>query len=161
MSDGGVMLSKELIDLLEKREFVSVATCDFKGRPNAAPKFVLKVENDCVYLIDYTIGTSWKNLKINSRISMSLTDIRTLKGYQLNGSVKIITRGKLYDKMRAEMMDKEVRLTTQRIIDEVRGHPTHETFEVSISEKFIIFEVRIDEVVEMDIYGGLMRNKKK
>ena len=155
------MLSKELISLVEKREFVSVATCDFKGRPNAAPKFVLKVESGRIYLVDYTIGTSWKNLKINPRLSMSLIDARTLKGYQINGAVHIITRGKLYDKMRNEMMDKEVRLTTQRIIDEVRGQPTHETFEVLISEKFIIFEVRIDEVVEMDIYGGLKRNKKE
>ena len=39
------MLSKELIGLMEKKEFVSVATCDFKGRPNAVPKFVLKVEH--------------------------------------------------------------------------------------------------------------------
>ena len=155
------MLSKELISLMEKKEFVSVATCDFKGRPNAAPKFVLKVETGRVYLVDYTIGTSWKNLKTNPRISMSLTDARTLKGYQFNGSVKIMTRGKLYDKMRNEMMDKEVRLTTQRIIDEVRGQPTHETFEVLISEKFVIFEVKIDEVVEMDIHGGLKRNKKE
>ncbi len=155
------MLSKELIDLLEKREFISVATCDFKGRPNAAPKFVLKVESGRVYLVDYTIGTSLKNLKANPRISMSLVDTRTLKGFQFNGSVKIITRGKLYDKMRNEMTDKEVRLTTQRIIDEVRGQPTHETFEILISEKFIIFEVTIDEVVEMDIYGGLKRNKKQ
>ena len=155
------MLSKELIGLMEKKEFVSVATCDFKGRPNAAPKFVLKVESDRAYLVDYTIGTSWKNLKVNPRISMSLIDERTLKGYQINGSVHIIKKGKLYDKMRDEMTNKEVRLTTQRIIDEVRGHPTHETFEVLISEKFVIFEVRIDEVVEMDIHGGLKRNKKE
>ena len=155
------MLTKELMSLMEKRAFVSVATCDFKGRPNAAPKFVLKVESDRVYLVDYTIGTSWQNLKINPRISMSFVDARTLKGYQLNGSVKIMMRGKLYDKMRNEMTDKEVRLTTQRIIDEVRGHPTHETFEVLISEKFVIFEVKVDEVVEMDIHGGLKRSKKE
>ena len=155
------MLTKELIDLLEKREFISVATCDFKGRPNAAPKFVLKVENSRVYLVDYTIGTSLKNLKANPRISMSLVDTRTLKGFQFNGPVKIITRGKLYDKMRKEMMDKEIRLTTQHIIDEVRGEPTHETFEILISEKFVIFEVKLEEVIEMDIHGELKRNKKE
>ena len=92
---------------------------------------------------------------------MSLTDARTLKGYQMNGTVKILSRGKLYDRMRQEMMDKEIRLTTQHIIDEVRGQPTHETFEILISEKFIIFEVRLDEVVEMDIHGELKRNKKE
>ena len=155
------MLPKELVDLLEKREFISVATCDFNGRPNAAPKFILKIESNRMYLVDYTIGTTWQNLKVNPRISMSLVDTRTLKGYQLNGIVKILTRGKLYDKMRKEMMDKEIRLTTQHIIDEVRGEPTHETFEILISEKFVIFEVKLDEVVEMDIHGELKRNKKE
>jgi uncharacterized pyridoxamine 5'-phosphate oxidase family protein len=154
------MLPKELINLLEKREFISVATCDFKGHPNAAPKFILKVESARIYLVDYIIGTSWRNIKMNPQISMSLIDTRTLRGYQLNGSVKILTRGKLYQKMHKEMMDKEVRLTTQRIIDEVRGQLAHETFEILISEKFVIFDVKIDEVVEMDIHGQLTRNRK-
>ena len=154
------MLPKELITLLANKEFISVATCDFKGRANAAPKFVLKIDANRIYLVDYTIGTSWKNLKMNPRVSLSLVDEMTLKGYQLNGAVKIMTRGKLYDAMRKEMTDKEIRLTTQHIIDEVRGNPTHETFEILISEKFIIFEVTIDEVVEMDIHGELKRNKK-
>ena len=155
------MLPKELVDLLEKREFISVATSDFKGRPNAAPKFILKIEDNCIYLVDYTIGTTWRNLKINPQISMSLVDTRTLKSYQLNGRVKIISRGKLYDKMRHEMTDKEIRLTTQHIIDEVRGEPTHEMFEILISDKFIIFAATIDEVVEMSIHGELKRNKKE
>ena len=155
------MLPKELVDLLEKREFISVATSDFKGRPNAAPKFILKIEDNCIYLVDYTIGTTWRNLKINPQISMSLVDTRTLKSYQLNGRVKIISRGKLYDKMRHEMTDKEIRLTTQHIIDEVRGEPTHEMFEILISDKFIIFAATIDEVVEMNIHGELKRNKKE
>ncbi|MDD5436096.1 MAG: pyridoxamine 5'-phosphate oxidase family protein [Candidatus Omnitrophica bacterium] len=154
------MLPKELVDLLETREFISVATCDFEGRPNAAPKFILKVEGSRIYLVDYIIGATWKNLKANPRISMSLIDTRTLKGYQLNGAAKIMSRGKLYDKMREEMTDKEVRLTSQHIIDEVRGQPTQETFEILFSEKFIIFEVRIDEIVEMDVHGELKRNKK-
>ncbi|MDD5428229.1 MAG: pyridoxamine 5'-phosphate oxidase family protein [Candidatus Omnitrophica bacterium] len=154
------MLPKDLTDLLEKREFISVATCDFKGRPNAAPKFVLKVEGNTIYLVDYTIGMTWKNLKANPRISMSLTDTRTLKGYQLNGSVKIMSRGKVFDKLRQEMTAKEIRLTTQHIIDEVRGQPAHETFEILISEKFVIFAVKIEEVIEIDIHGELKRNKK-
>ncbi|MFA5144198.1 MAG: pyridoxamine 5'-phosphate oxidase family protein [Candidatus Omnitrophota bacterium] len=154
------MLPKELADLLETREFISVATCDFDGHPSAAPKFILKREGNYIYLVDYVIGMTWKNLKANPQVSMSIVDTRTLKGYQLNGKVKIMSRGKLYNKMRKEMMDKEVRLTTQHIIDEVRGHPTHDTFEILISEKFVIFEVKLEEVIEIDIHGELKRNKK-
>ncbi len=155
------MFPKELTSLLTKREFISVATCDFKGRPNAAPKFLLRVEGNRLYLVDYTIGTTWQNLKTNPRISMSLIDIPRLRGYQLNGSVKIISKGKIYEKMHKEMTDKEISLTAQHIIDEIRGHATHETFEIMINEKFVIFEVRVDEVVEMDIQGELTRTKKE
>lgn len=155
------MLHKELLDLLEKREFISVATCDFNGRPNAASKFILKVEDGHIYLVDYTIGATWRNLKINPKISMSLMDTRTLKGYQLNGTVKIMSSGKHYDKLRQEMNKKEVRLTAQHIIDEVRGQPTQDTFEILISEKFIIFDVKLEEVVEMNVHGELKRSKKE
>lgn len=155
------MFPKELANLLAKREFISVATCDFKGRPNAAPKFLLKVDGNRLYLVDYTIGTTWQNLKANPRISLSLIDIPRLRGYQINGSVKIISKGKVYEKMHKEMTEKEIVLTAQHIIDEIRGHAAHETFEVLINEKFAIFEVHVDEVVEMGIQGELKRIKKE
>lgn len=155
------MFSKELAGLLANREFINVATCDFKGKPNAAPKFLLKVEGARIYLVDYTIGATWRNLKANPRISMSLIDVPKLKGYQLNGAVKIISKGKFYDKMHKEMVEKEISLTARHIIDELRGHNVHEVFEVLISEKFVIFEVYVDEVVEMDIQGELKRIKKE
>ena len=68
------MLPKKIKELLENREFISVATCDFKGRPNAAPKFFLKFEHNFIYLVDYTIGMTWENLKVNPKASLSLMD---------------------------------------------------------------------------------------
>lgn len=154
------MLTKKLQELLGKREFISVATCTSDGRPNAAPKFLLKFTNDQIYLVDYTISTTWRNLKVNPRISMSLIDPNTLAGYQINGSVRIIEKGRLYDKMHKEMMDKEIRLTAKHILEDVRGEAKHEGYEVVIREKFVIFEVTIDEVVKIGIKGELERNKQ-
>lgn len=153
------MLTKELTKLLENREFISVATCDFKGRPNAAPKFLLKVEGDVIYLVDYTIGMTWKNLKMNPRASLSLIDPKTLKGYQINGSVHILEKGAKFEKLCKEMRDKTIHLTTQHIIEEVRGESKHETFEIVITEKFVVFEVKIDEIAEIGIGGELTRKK--
>ena len=153
------MLTGELIKLLEKQEFISVATCDFKGRPNAVPKFLLKVDKDYIYLVDYTIGTTWKNLKINPRVSISFMDHTTLKGYQLNGKAVIITKGREYDNLCKEMTAKEIRLTTQHIIEDVRGESTHEIFELVITEKFVVFKVKINEIVEIGVKGELNRRK--
>ena len=153
------MLTDELIKLLEKREFISVATCDFKGRPNAVPKFLLKVDRDYIYLVDYTIGTTWKNLKINPRVSISFMNAATLTGYQLNGKAEIITKGREYDRLCKEMLAKEIRLTTQHIIEDVRGETTHESFELVITEKFVILKIAVGEIVEVGIKGDLKRRK--
>ena len=107
----------DLKKLLEKREFIGVATCDLKGAPNGAPKFVLKIDGHTVYLVDYTIGTTWRNITVNPRVSLSWMDQATLTGYQLNGTVKVIEKGRVYEKMCREMAEKEIRLTAQHIIE--------------------------------------------
>ena len=153
------MLKKELTELLEKREFVSVATCDLDCRPNAAPKFLLKVEGDSIYLVDYTLGATWRNLRVNPRASISFIDPSTLKGYQLNGPVRIIEKGPEFNKMRKEMLEKEIRLTTKHIIEDVRGEGKHESFEVVITERFVVLRLMVDEIVEIGLKGELKRSK--
>lgn len=152
---------EKAMKLVEKREFVSVATCDISGRPNAAPKFVLKVEKDAVYLIDYIMGHTYANLKMNPRASLSLMDPQTLKGYQLNGPVKIIDKGPIYDKIFKEQDARKVSLTAQHIIEEVRGGSKHETFEVMMPEKFVILKVSIEDIAEINPTGELERMRLK
>ena len=106
---------KELKALLKNREFLSVATATLDGKPNAAPKFVLKIEGDRLWLVDYTVGTTWRNLKVNSMVSLSFIDYKTLKGYQLNGTATIIDKGASYKKLVSEMQDKVIKLTTQHL----------------------------------------------
>ncbi len=91
------MFKAKAIEFLKTREFVSVATADFEGNPNAAPKFLLKVEGDFIYLIDYIIGRTWENISINPKVSLSFMDPETLFGYQINGTVDIINKGKVYE----------------------------------------------------------------
>lgn len=149
----------DLKKLLEGREFLSVATCGPGCIPNAAPKFLLKVNGHTVWLVDYTIGQTWRNILANPRVSLSFMDAKMLLGYQLNGSVKIIEKGRDYDRMCEEMIDREVRLTAQHIIEDVRGSAKHERFEVGITEKFVIFKITIHEIVEIGHRGEITRKK--
>lgn len=144
--------------LLEHQEFLSVATCDLDAVPNAAPKFLLKVERSTLYLVDYTIGKTWRNVRKNPRASVSFMDHSSLTGYQLNGTVRIIQKGPVYEKMRREMTEKEVRLTAKRIIEEVAGKSTHEHFEAGITERFIVLKMAVQEVVRMDHRGQVVRS---
>jgi len=153
------MFKHDALNLLGTHEFVSVATCDLNGRPNAAPKFFLKTDNKFIYLVDYIIGRTYQNIKLNPNISVSFVDHKTLTGYQINGSVQIIDTGELYEKLCEEMRARAIRLTTQHIIEHIRGKEKYDDFEVSLSDRFVIFKVKMEEVVKIGPRGDLERDK--
>lgn len=156
------MISADLRLLLSEREVISVATADFKGKPNAAPKFILKIQGDDLYLVDYTIGMTYENLKVNPQVSVSLFDLRTLIGYQLNGKARLIEAGAVYDRLSREVETKLIRLTAQHIVEDVRENTRkHENFEVGIPDRFIIIKIKLNEVVKIHPCGSLERGSVK
>ena len=150
---------RKIKEFLKTREFISVATCDLDGRPNAAPKFLLKLEGSFIYLIDYTRGQTWQNLKINPRASLSFVDSDSLMGYQLNGSVQIISQGPEYAKIYNELLERQIDLSTKRIIEGVAKEKRHGSFEVAITDKFVILKIKIKEIVEIGPSGELKTEK--
>ncbi|MDD4894036.1 MAG: pyridoxamine 5'-phosphate oxidase family protein [Candidatus Omnitrophica bacterium] len=153
------MLPEKITKLLGDKEFITVATCDFGGRPNAAPKFILKSEGNCIYLVDYTIGRTWENLKVNPRASLSFMDQDTLIGYQINGSVEIIDIGLQHDALFDEFRRKEIDLSVRRIVEGISRGKKHETFEVSLPERFVVFKIKLEDWAEIGPSGELKREK--
>lgn len=153
------MFTKKIIELLNLREFISVATADKQGKPNAAPKFLLKTEGNFLYLVDYTLGRTWENLKVNPRLSLSFMDTDTLVGYQINGAAEIIDKGREYDSISKELEIREIDLSARRIIEGVVKEKKHQGFELAIRSKFVILKVKIEEMVEIGPCGQLKREK--
>ena len=152
-----IILPKALSKLLTKRIFISVASCDLNGQPNAAPKFLLKADQDFIYLIDYTIGRTWENVKVNPRLSLSLSDADSLKGYKINGRAEIITEGPAHAQLFDELKEKTIALSVDRVIEGIRLKKKHTDFELGIPDKFIIFKVRIEEFTEIGPQGQLRK----
>ena len=150
-------MNKKLIQLLSEREFVSVATCNFDGRPNAAPKFLLKFHDNFIYLVDYIIGRTFHNLKVNPRASISFMDTNSLVGYQLNGKVEVIESGPEYEIFVKELFQREIDLSARRIVEGVTKGKSHEGYELTISDNIVIFKVKVEEIVEMSSSGVLKR----
>jgi predicted pyridoxine 5'-phosphate oxidase superfamily flavin-nucleotide-binding protein len=153
------MINKNIKALLEAREFVSVASCDLEGRPNAASKFLLKVETKHIYLVDYIIGRTFRNITVNPRVSISFFDTTTLMGYQVNGKVEVIDRGPEYLAALNDLQRKEVDLAATRIIDGVIKGQVHKAYEVGVSKQFVILKVEVEETVQMQPSGTLRREK--
>ncbi len=145
--------------LLEKREFISVASCDAQGKPNAAPKFILKIKDNLIYLVDYTLGRTYANLKVNPRVSLSFMDTESLAGYQLNGTAEFIETGPEYQKLCAEVLAKEVDLSARRIIEGVTTEKKHRNFELAIRDQMVVIKIQIKEVVEIGPTGTLARQE--
>jgi predicted pyridoxine 5'-phosphate oxidase superfamily flavin-nucleotide-binding protein len=159
MSTTSPSMLKKIIQILHDREFVNVATCDLECRPNAAPKFFLKLHERQVYLIDYTRGRTCQNLKVNPRASLSFVDIDSLSGYQINGSVQILERGEEYDAIAGELRQREIDLSTKRIIEGVAREKRHGNYEVALPDDFVLLKVAVKEIVEIGSSGNLKRER--
>jgi len=149
------MINKKIKALIESSEFISVASCDLESRPNAAPKFLLKVETNYIYLIDYILGKTYRNLKVNPQVSISFFDNNALVGYQVNGKVQIIDQGPEYLAALNDLQRKEVDLATTRIIDGVIKGKPHEAYEVAVSKQFVVLKVKVEEIVQIHPSGIL------
>ncbi len=147
--------------LLQKREFISVATCDLEGRPNCAPKFLFKTEGSEIFLVDYTFGRTCENLRKNPRASLSVMDIDNLVGYVLNGSAEIIERDRISELMLEELRKREIRLSAMRLIEGVKTGKRSKHFELEIPEKFSIIKICVEEIVRMGLGGEILRGPEK
>jgi len=140
---------------MKVKEFVQMATSDKVGKPNSAPKLLLKIDGKIIYFVDYSIGRTFKNLKVNPEVSLSFIDINSLFGYRLNGKVEIIERGKIYDECLKELEEKELELSVDRVVRGVHDGQSHKDFESENPERFLVYKVRIEEGCEISPRGKI------
>jgi uncharacterized pyridoxamine 5'-phosphate oxidase family protein len=146
------------LEFLKAREFISVATADKEGAPNSAPKFLLKTEGSTAYFIDYSMGTTAENLKVNPKVSLSFMDLDTLMGYKLNGTSEVIEKGKTHDDCLRELSERKIKLSVERIIKGVHNNKVHRDFELGLPERFLVYKVKIEEIVEIGPRGELRKD---
>jgi predicted pyridoxine 5'-phosphate oxidase superfamily flavin-nucleotide-binding protein len=148
---------EKALKILKTREFVSMATAEKSGKPNSAPKLLLKIEGKIVYFIDYSIGKTAENLKANPEASLSFFDIDSLIGYRLNGKVSIIEKGVLYDECLKELAKKQVELSVERVVKAVHDGKAHKEFGLEVPERFLIYRIKIEEGCEVSPRGEIKR----
>jgi len=154
------IITQKVKDFLIRQTFINIATCDFEGRPNVAPKFLLRIDENSIYLADYVIGATCRNLKTNKKVSLSTVDIDTLTGYQINGNAAIIEKGKEYDSLLEAFHDKQIQLCVSRIVEGIHKEQRHHSFETSLPESIAIIRIEVDEIVEIVPTGEIKRKHK-
>ena len=154
-------MDKKVIDqvktLLESTEFIDIATSDGEGQPNAAPKFLLKIQDTRLYLVDCVMGKTWDNIKINPSVSIPVMNVDTLLGYRVNGSAYIVEDGLQKSELMEEFTNKQVKLSAERIVEGIRSQKGKRNLEVQFPETVGMFMVKVESVVEIGLTGRLVR----
>ena len=153
------VLTKKIVKFLKTNEFLNIATCSSDMQPNVAPKILLKIDGDCVYLGDYNIDRTWMNIRSNHRVSLSCIDMDTLVGYQLNGVAESIDEGLQQDNLSKLFNKKKLDFSTNRIIEGVRCGKEHRSSEMVFPDRVIVYKIRLEEVIEIQPEGTLERKK--
>ena len=146
-----------LSQLLRGREFVSIASADAKGRPNNAPKFLLKFEKPYIYLIDYSYGTSHDNLKANPQACLSFMDMENLEGYRIYGTVELIEKGPAFKTIAKEVEKRLISLSTTRVIEGVRTGKKFTHYELEMPDRFAVIKFKIVELTKIGTRGDFYR----
>lgn len=147
--------------LLKEREFVDMATADKDGKPNSAPKLLLKTQGTALYFVDYSIGKTSENLKVNPLACLSFMDLESLSGYRLYGRVEIIEKGKLYEECLKELRQRKMQLSIERIIKGVHSSKAHDKFELEFPERFLVYKVMVDEASEITTRGEIKKEENR
>jgi predicted pyridoxine 5'-phosphate oxidase superfamily flavin-nucleotide-binding protein len=88
-------LSKIVAQTLETAEAKALATCGPDGI-NVVPVSMVKVNNDSIWLFDFFMNKTAKNIKDNTSVALSAWTGMT--GVQIKGDITYITDGDEFDK---------------------------------------------------------------
>ena len=150
-----IIISDALLNILEKREFVSIATVSPGGQPNSVPKFFFRAKGSFLYLIDHVMGRTVENLRTNPLCSISFMDLNTLEGYRFNGKARLISGGKSFDAILKEWKDRLIKLSTDRVIAAVTTGRKSGHYELEISERFVVLKIKIETIIKIGRKGDV------
>jgi len=153
------MINKKVRKHLENNIFINIGTSDATNRPNVAPKFLLKLEDNYVFLADYVISRTWKNMKENQQVSMSIVDHESLIGFQLNGIAEIVENNNLYKELMVELQKRQISLSSKRVVEGLHRGKKHSNYEIVFPEKIIFFKIAVKEIIEISPTGELKFDK--
>jgi general stress protein 26 len=150
-------ITEKLEEILEKREFVSIATVGHDGQPHSVPKFLYRGKGNFLYLLDYVVGKAISNLRENPKVSVSFMDLDTLEAYRMNGTAEVIEQGPVFDAVLKGWNNKLVQLSTDRVIEAVRTGKRRNHYEMEMTDHLAVIKVRIETVVKIGRKGDIWK----
>lgn len=149
------LITSDMQRFLRNEEFLYVGTANDSGKPSVAPKFLIKIENDFVYLADFVMGATARNIRSNPQVALSVVHMAALEGYIIHGTAEILESGTEYDAVLPELDRKEVYFSASRIIESMHKQKKNKSFEVAFPKEVAILKVKAQEIIKIYPSGKL------
>jgi len=157
-------LPDELIRFLNRQHYVILSTIGEDGLPHNACKGIVRVTRKGeIYLLDLYRGSTCRNLTRNPRMSITVVDEHSFRGFSLKGIGRIVERGNITPHLMRSWERKLSSRISHRIIKSLRGdkgHPRHPEALMPQPQYLILMEVHeIVNLTPQHIEGGNRRNQ--
>jgi predicted pyridoxine 5'-phosphate oxidase superfamily flavin-nucleotide-binding protein len=94
-----------------------VATATRDGVPNVTPKGTVRVLDDHhVIFADLFSLKTRQNLEENPKVAVTVIDPSTHQGYQIKGTAELISTGRIYEQMAAELKQASATLPAPKYV---------------------------------------------
>jgi len=150
-------LPQKAVDCLEKQGIVIVSTLDEKGNIHCAVKGIVGIEKEGkVFVVDLFLNRTFRNLKRDSRVSITAVDERRFIGYTLQGKAKIVLSKDMKSHIVPEWENRIIQRITQRVVKNVQtGVKSKSPFEAGLphSPKYLI-EIDVEKIIDLSPPSG-------
>jgi general stress protein 26 len=144
-------LGDEIIHFLHRQHYTVISTIDKAGSVHNSCKGIVDIDlRGRIYLLDLYKQRTYKNLKNNTTISLTVVDEHHFKGYCLKGKAKIISQDKIkHDIIKA--WDKKITSRISgRILKNIKGEKGHSRHpEALLPRPEYIIEMQVDKIVDL------------
>jgi len=144
-------IPEEVVDFLRAQGFVVISSIDENGFPHSSAKAIVKINSlGEIYLIDVYQGVTCKNIKLDSKVSISAIDEHNFVGYCLKGRAKILPNDKISQEVIKTWEDNITSRLAKRLIKNLasdkgqRHHP-----EASLPQPKHIIAIEIEKIVDL------------
>ena len=137
---------------LEKEHYVIVASLNKNKNIHTSAKGVLEVDpKGKIYILDLYKAWTYRNVKRNSSVTLTLVDDHKFKGYSIEGRAKIIKEDILSKKTMKVWHDKLAKRIARRIVRHIKEETgEHKAIpEAKFPLPKYLIEVSVDRIVDL------------
>lgn len=144
-------LPQNIISCLERQKIAIISTLDAKKRIHCSVKGIVGIEpQGKVYIIDLYCRNTFKNLKKDPTISVTVVDEARFEGYTLKGKAKIVARDKIEDHIMKGWEAKVIERISSRVIKNIQvSRKTRHHPESRMPQPRYLIAIEVKDIVDL------------